>query len=463
MRETKRRVENFLFYDAAGVERHLAKMAERGWGLEKITPFFWYYRRMEPKKRTYTVTYFPDASDFDPAPTDGQQTFRAYCQASGWEFVVQWAQMQIFCTEREHPVPIETEESVRLQTTHHAMKKNYLPGSIAMAALALFQIGTQISLGNYDLVGKLADGTQPYILLLFLLLLLNSILMLGGYASWYRKSKRRVEQGGACAECGGWYRKWANALYLPVGLLAIGWLWEVSRQGNLRMLWPVLVLFVLLFLGVYTVRWGLKKARVSRNLNRGLTMAACVVLTLGMMAGLMLVALQGIRHNWFEAEPVEQYETINGGQSMLWDIYHDPLPLRVEDLAEVDYPHYTYQWEEESSFLVSRSAGDQHAFPDGEDVPDLSYEIVDVKAGFLYDLCLRQYMEKDRDWEPELHFPAVDAALWQADAVYQEYVGTEPRNRFVVCWGRRIVEIVFPYDWALTPAQIAIAAEKLRG
>ena len=41
MKETKRRMELYSFYDRTGMEKHLAKMAEKGWLLEKIGQFFW--------------------------------------------------------------------------------------------------------------------------------------------------------------------------------------------------------------------------------------------------------------------------------------------------------------------------------------------------------------------------------------------------------------------------------------
>ena len=70
MKETKRRLETFSFYDRTGLEEHLARMAAEGWLLDKIGQFLWHYRRIEPKKLTFSVTYFPKASAFDPGPSD---------------------------------------------------------------------------------------------------------------------------------------------------------------------------------------------------------------------------------------------------------------------------------------------------------------------------------------------------------------------------------------------------------
>ena len=70
--------------DSEAIIAYLEKMARRGWLLEKIHPCLT-FRRIEPENLTYDVTYFSDASVFDPAPTEGQETYIDYCRAAGWE------------------------------------------------------------------------------------------------------------------------------------------------------------------------------------------------------------------------------------------------------------------------------------------------------------------------------------------------------------------------------------------
>ena len=56
MAEYKRRIELFSLYDHTNIEKHLEKMAAKGWFLEKIlTNGPWIYRRDEPKKVHYAV------------------------------------------------------------------------------------------------------------------------------------------------------------------------------------------------------------------------------------------------------------------------------------------------------------------------------------------------------------------------------------------------------------------------
>ena len=104
----------YAFYDHTGMARHLEKMAQKGWMLEKIhTNSLWRYRRIKPQTLHFAVTYFPHASDFDAAPGDGQQEFYDLCEAAGWQFVAQTFQIQVFCNAQEDPVPLDTESHIK--------------------------------------------------------------------------------------------------------------------------------------------------------------------------------------------------------------------------------------------------------------------------------------------------------------------------------------------------------------
>lgn len=109
MKETKRCICNFSFYDQHTIQEKLEDMAQKGWFLEKTGSFLWTYRRGAPKQLRFCVTYFPAASEFDPAPTEGELTKLDYCRQDGWELVARWGGMQIFSSENPDAVPIETE------------------------------------------------------------------------------------------------------------------------------------------------------------------------------------------------------------------------------------------------------------------------------------------------------------------------------------------------------------------
>ena len=116
MKTTKKEMFLFSGWDRSGLEEHLARMAEKGWLVEKITSYCLIYRKIEPKKLTFCVCYYPKASSFAPGPTEDQETFYEFCQHAGWVLAAEWAQLQMFYNERENPVPIETDPVMELET-----------------------------------------------------------------------------------------------------------------------------------------------------------------------------------------------------------------------------------------------------------------------------------------------------------------------------------------------------------
>ena len=85
MKDRKYELNRFSIYDSTAVQRHLEEMAAKGWMLDRVTGLGWVYRRIEPKKLHFSVTYYPKASDFDPGPTEGQQVYHAFSAHAGWQ------------------------------------------------------------------------------------------------------------------------------------------------------------------------------------------------------------------------------------------------------------------------------------------------------------------------------------------------------------------------------------------
>ena len=200
MKNTMRRMENITFYDPAGIARHLEKMAARGWMLESCSNFTWRYRRISPAKLHFAVTYFPQASDFDPEPSEQQRTFREFCEMAGWKHVVSWAQMQIFVNERENPVPMETDALVQVQTIHKAMKKNYLPSQLLLLAVSLLNAGLLIHTLITNPLYVLSSNSSLFTGSCWTLMLVLCSAEIWAYYHWYHRAKKAAEQNGEFLE-----------------------------------------------------------------------------------------------------------------------------------------------------------------------------------------------------------------------------------------------------------------------
>ena len=176
MRNTKRELPLFSMYDHTGMERHLEEMAVQGWMLEKTTGFGWVYRRCEARRVRYAVTYFPKASAYEPGPSEDKQIFQDYCAQAGWELVSDAAQMQIFRTEAENPLPIETDAAIQVDNIHRAMKRSFLPSHFALMAVSLLWAGLLGWRLMTDPIGLLSSNSNLFTAFCWTIVLALSLL-----------------------------------------------------------------------------------------------------------------------------------------------------------------------------------------------------------------------------------------------------------------------------------------------
>ena len=142
MRDTKRRLELYSFFNHTGIAAHLEDMAQKGWMIEKITGFGWVYRRIEPKRLHFSVSYYARASEFDPQPSEGQREFQEFCEHTGWKLACSSAQLQIFYNDQPDPTPIETDPKLELEAIHASAKKGFLLPYFLLLAVAVVQVAT---------------------------------------------------------------------------------------------------------------------------------------------------------------------------------------------------------------------------------------------------------------------------------------------------------------------------------
>ncbi|MEI3361749.1 MAG: DUF2812 domain-containing protein [Oscillospiraceae bacterium] len=141
MRNTKRELPLFSMYDHTGMERHLEEMAVQGWMLEKPPVSAGSTGGARHGASAMPSPIPPKASAYEPGPSEDKQIFQDYCAQAGWELVSDAAQMQIFRTEAENPLPIETDAAIQVDNIHRAMKRSFLPSHFALMAVSLLWAG----------------------------------------------------------------------------------------------------------------------------------------------------------------------------------------------------------------------------------------------------------------------------------------------------------------------------------
>ena len=458
MSETRRCFTNLSFYDQKGIEKKLERMAAQGWMIEQPGGLLWTYRKIRPQQLRFAVTYFPSASEFDPRPSRGQLLKEDFCAQDGWTLAARWDAMQIFYTDRADAVPIDTDPVTQVETVHRTMSRRVLPAQLLSLALYLFIFVFQLRQLWKDPVDYLSTPFYLFMIPFWLLLLLLPLWELGHYFLWYRRAKRAAEQGVFLPAYTNWTVGWV-LLSLAILLLILSLAGSVRRFVFLAV-WAAVILAMGL-LGRRLSRW-LKKRGVSRRVNQAATLGCILLLTVAGLAGITAGILTGLLSFGDGHQPVDSYQWGN----LTWDIYDDPMPLTVEDLAETD-TRYSKEAHCQETFLLSRCEYDQRPlFNQEERDYQLSYTVTNVKLPALYDF-IRQSLLKERqdevidDYVFVDHYEPVDAAPWGAQAAYQVRRDEDMRDTYLICWERRMVEITF--CWTPTPEQIRTAGEILGG
>ena len=399
MGDFKYQLLTYGLFDYAGVERHLGKMAAKGWQLDSVGSFFWKYKKAEPAALKYSVTYVPEASEFDPEPLEKQKDIEAYCKEAGWKKVGTWMQMQIFCSEHPAAVPIETDEELRLEGIGKSMKKNFLVSHTLLLAVFLLNMFSTLSTARRDWVDFLSDNSKLWNSALWLwgIILLASDFAF--YAIWMRRAKRAVKEGRSCPEPKG-YRHWNRLAWCVLVVLVLG-MYTSYSSGMVWFMVVYLVSISVIIFGVCNLQKKLKKKGVSKEGNIVATVGLSVILSLVLMVGVVAVIMGFDIPLTKKHEPVDTI-LVNGRE---WKIYQDTLPLYINDFIPSESKSNSCKAREQSGILVEFGDYEEYLF-DGKEVTSVtvanSYQVITVKAKFLYDFLLESVYEREfRHWDDE--------------------------------------------------------------
>ena len=460
MKDRKRQLENLAFYDKVAIEDRAARMAEKGWLVEQPGPYFWKYRRIEPKRLAVNVVYFPKASEFDPGPTEGQIQLEELCKRDGWILAACWGQMQIFYNEQEDPVPIETDPVIQAATVRAAMKKGMLPGQLLLAGLSVMQLmmlGWQLWESPVHFLSR--PGTA-YMIPVWILVLCAVLCELLGYLAWTRRAEKEAENGRFYGIRGN--RKLSLALAL-LALFLSGLILCQMSAGPWGLAWLAVVLGGILAMtgAVIYIREHMKKRGLSRKKNQLLTIGLAVVLsTCFVMVLTALVFSVGITKR---RRPVGTYD--KGGWEM--EVYDDPIPLEMKDLRDTGCDQWSTAADRAETIFLAHTRYSQQPLTTDRFVPELRYEVTEVKAGFLYGFLKKRLLWERQDAVTDQkvvmadYYEPVDPAPWKALDAYRVYWSGGYLNEYRVFYEDRILEIRF--GWEPSKWQMAAAAEKLAG
>ena len=444
MRDTKYRIETLCLYDYRGVEEHLSAMAAQGWRLEKAGNTLWKYRRAEPSSLRYAVTYHDGASQFNPGPTQGQQSLEELCAAAGWQKVCDWFQAQIFSTDDPTAVPLETDEALRLENIHRSMRKNFLPSSIILLALSLLMSSSFLySLISGNIFRLFESNAHLFSGTMFLSVAILEIYTLFHYYRWRKNSRRSLADGGSCVPLGPGYRRLNRAMLVLAAILAFLYLLlELYGGGRGRVLFFLLYISLLVLL-VFLVRRTtalLRRLKVSKNVNIAGTLIVDVILAFALTGGL---AYGIIRSGWFLGDGREETYEYQGQE---WDVSpRDDLPLILAELTGEDYAHVRRQVFDQGSFFLPQRTYHEAALSGSSSSVWLDYTIWEPKFPRLQEAVLEEFLKTAGCSGPRYgaaycYIPE-SPDPWGADAAYRRHIDGAPLNTWLLSWPGRVIVV----------------------
>lgn len=432
MRDVKRRIETYSFYDRSAISSHLEAMAAKGWQLERITSSFWYYRRSEPQKLHYAVTYYPSGSAFDPEPNPGLGELYELCEHAGWEYVTGFAEMNIFVNSRENPTPLETDPAVDLVAIEKSAKrrltKPYWAILVIGVVVAFLGIGGFINDPVYSLSGVwgLPMGV------VFLLLGIAAAAELRSYYRWRALARTAAERGERVKTSSPMRltRALMTAVCAVLALAVLGALFSGDEMLRASLL-VVLVVWLIANVVMRVSVDKFKRSGMSKSFNAGVSVLIVFVLCFALYSlGGEFIYDSAVAHN-------DDNRYVN-------------YSLSLEDLTGEPTPGYIRSQSRRESVILAQSSLDEfyseHApEPGGEDVGRLEYTTTFVKFPALYDFC-ESFTSRGGE--------EIDPAPWGALRAYQT-----GENSYTLCYADRIVEISLPFS--PTPVQCMLVGEKL--
>lgn len=274
MKKERYRWEPYLLFDYAGVEKHLSAMAAKGWQLESIGDCLWKYRKEDPAEVRYEVTYIEDAADENEMLINEQIALIEMCASSGWKWVTDWEQMQIFCSKSGQPLPIETDETVRLTVISRSMEKSFVPKQMVFILFILYAgillrcfwegggfEGFSAAMGGCFLFGILGIG----------LMTVSCLTNLGGYLLWKKLSAFSVSHGGKCVENKVYriYPRILNVAAFLFLLISLAALFADSYMKNLFHAGNIIIglLYIAVFIGAWLRRCKIRRKRHEDYVN----------------------------------------------------------------------------------------------------------------------------------------------------------------------------------------------------
>jgi len=434
--------------DFTGITGWLEKMAAKGWMLDFCGTLFWKFRKIEPRQVHFSAIYLPiDCNAFSPVRTPEVEELEELCAGTGWYWVSSMYQLQIFANEEADPAPLDSDPVVQVESLHRAMMQNVLPSNIILlviaGVMALF-CWSSIFTGNFYSNIGFGHWLAAFIFTIVILMVLGELAI---YYIWHKRAKEDAQSGFLRPT-----RSFPGLMTVFLAVLLVVyvlWVCALPWQSQLTAL-SSLFIFIL-------VRGFANLGRKNEKLSSWANIA--VIAFLGLWVVLFPVISISIRNQIEASTHHPQSVVLYEGRE--YTLNRDEIPLKTEDLMEIDPDLQNYTCEIESFFPCRITHNTQHHLYGNTGTPMLHYTIWDYPLPLYRDYFLDQAINEE-------FYPThgeLDPEVWEAEAVYRLQQNGQPQNVYVICWEGRIVSLHIRLETEnpeLTAEQIATIVEKLK-
>ncbi len=449
MKNIKRRIEFFSLYDHTNIEKHLEKMASKGWMIEIIGSTFWRYKRIEPQKLKFSVVYYPKDVNEGTVISADRQNFIDMCTSGGWNYVVNSGRMHVFCTENEYTPPIETDAEIQIECIHKFAKSEIILNYTILTAVCILLILFFAIMSNKTPVDALLDESyKVWFTPVFIFFSLYNIIR---YMLWYKKARNNAEQGEFTKTIR--LIKIEALYWIPIHAVSAGL--ELFTMIRLRYtIFTIgLIITAIIFLKIHSIISAIiSKKDTKKSTMKALKASSAVVLT-----ALYVAASFGIYATIpkpYKEIPVKTSEGVE-----IYQVYNDKnAPLDIAEYINTD-KEISREKNYNFAFLIKQEEWTMKTVE--ENSISLEYTITDINFTPIFEKCKKELIFDSFSFNYNL---ATDPFRVKNYAGYETYRfngsdENKPENIFAFCDNKRIVLINF--DFEPNDEQITTAAEKL--
>lgn len=447
MEEYKRRLELFSLYDHTNIEKHLEKMASKGWMIDSIGSTFWRYKKTEPKKLRFSVVYYPKEVREGTVISADRQNFIDLCSSGGWNYVINSGKMHAFATDDDTAPPIDTDAAIQIECIHKYAKTEIVYGYFFLALVCL----ALSAYGIYSLWKAPVDTLTDIEFRFWCtpLFFIFSVINIVTYLLWYKKAKTAAENGEftdtkkiLSFEVLFWFPMYVGFSFL--GILSF------MRIRNILLVLGLIALAVLLFIIFKKIKSNIFNSE-RREISKLRLKRFAAAMLVFVWAGAGIGAYIAIPKPYYKVKVKSEFSN----NVITEKVYTDnDTPIDFNYFEETKGKTVSLEKNFKDFLLIKQTDWQVYTVEDGEGLY-IDYNITDVRFTPLLERCKNEIIFNHIVYEGK------PFNLNTADFdCYRYYIDSKtPTDKFVFCQGNRIA--VFEFDWEPTEEEIYYAAERL--